>query len=257
MIFSPNHLSKGMFGWYRFPILFLIGWSLTFGSSGPKPYWGNEVELEASSYQDEAVSGFYMGRKIARTMNWRGADWLVRETRESEEDTSLMLRQLQIRSGQVVCDLGSGNGYHTLRMARLVGPMGRVIATDLQPQMLKMLSERARLEFISNIETIESEVDDPNLPENQIDLVLMADVYHEFSFPAEILKKVHTSLKAQGFVALLEFRGEDPGVPIKPLHKMSKKQIKLELEANGFQFVRSFDGLPWQHLMFFEKLTRE
>lgn len=198
-----------------------------------------------------------MGREIARTMHWRGADWLVRETRESEEDTSLMLRQLQIRPGQVVCDLGSGNGYHTLRMARLVSPTGRVIATDLQPQMLEMLSERALLESISNIETRESEVDDPNLPESQIDLVLMADVYHEFSFPAEILKKVYASLKAQGLVALLEFRGEDPEVPIKPLHKMSKKQIKLELEANGFRLVRSFDGLPWQHLMFFGKLTRE
>lgn len=242
----------------RFSILFLVGWSLTFESVGASPHWWRGgSESEASSYRDDAASGFYMGRKIARTMHWRGADWLVRDTRESEENTSMLLQQLQIKPGQVVCDIGSGNGYHTLEIARLVGPTGRVIATDIQPQMLEMLSERARLASITNIEMIESEVDDPNLPERQIDLVLMADVYHEFSFPAEILQKVYASLKDQGVVALLEFRGEDPRVPIKPLHKMSKKQIRLELEANGFRFVRSFDGLPWQHLMFFKRLARE
>ncbi len=254
MIFSLIHLPREMFGRCLFPILFLIGWSLAFNSFGTSSHWS---ESKASSYQEGTAPGFYMGRKIARTMHWRGADWLVRGTRESEENTSMMLEQLQIKPGQVVCDLGSGNGYHTLKIARLVGAAGRVIATDIQPQMLEMLSERARLASIANIEMIESEIDDPNLPESQIDLVLMADVYHEFSFPAEILQKVHASLKAQGVVALLEFRGEDSRVPIKPLHKMSKEQIRLELEANGFRLIRSFDGLPWQHLMFFEKLARE
>ena len=146
---------------------------LTFESVGTSPHWWRGgSESEASSYRDDAASGFYMGRKIARTMHWRGADWLVRDTRESEENTSMLLQQLQIKPGQVVCDIGSGNGYHTLEIARLVGPTGRVIATDIQPQMLEMLSERARLASITNIEMIESEVDDPNLPERQIDLVL-------------------------------------------------------------------------------------
>ena len=203
--------------------------------------------------QDEASSGRYMGREIAQTMHWRAADWLTRGTRESEEDTAMMLQQLRLQPGQVVCDLGSGNGYHTLQMASLVGASGRVLAVDIQPEMLEKLKQRARLESISNIETIESEADDPRLPEGQLDLVLMADVYHEFSHPQEILQAVRDSLKPDGRLALLEFRAEDPDVPIRALHKMSELQIRKEMEANGFRLTRAFDGLPWQHLMFFQK----
>ena len=201
--------------------------------------------------QDKAA-GTYMGREIAQTMHYSGAEWLTRESRQREEDCAAMLKALGVKEGQVVCDLGCGNGFYSVQLAPLVGEKGKVIAVDIQDQMLAMLRERAAKAGVKNIETVLADEADPKLAEGSVDLVLMVDVYHELSKPAEALEHVRKSLKAHGRVALVEFRGEDDNVPIKPLHKMTKAQIRKEWEANGFQVVEEFDRLPWQHLMFFE-----
>lgn len=201
----------------------------------------------------EDPPGFYLGRKIAPFMTHEGADWLTRPEREEEERTSLMLKELGLEPGEVACDLGAGNGYHTLAMAELVAPKGRAIGVDIQPEMLELLRERAKERGVTNVETILSVPEDPKLPDGTCDLILLADVYHELSEPAAMLKHLGDALTSKGEIVLLEFRSEDPEVPIKELHKMSKKQILRELTANGFELSRSFDELPWQHLMFFSR----
>ena len=192
----------------------------------------------------------YMGRVIAPTMTFHGASWLIRPEREQEEAPSQVLEQLQIKPGMTVVDFGCGNGFYSLPMARMVGKDGKVLAVDIQPEMLQMLKERAATEGVDNVEPILSTEKDTKLPAEAVDLLILVDVYHEFSFPKQMLAGIRQSLKDDGVVALLEYRAEDPTVPIKPLHKMSKKQILKEYEANGFKLVKEFDGLPWQHLMF-------
>ncbi len=194
----------------------------------------------------------YMGRSIAQTMHWTAAPWLVRESREAEENATRMLLALGVEEGSTVCDFGCGNGYHTLELARMVGSRGRVLAVDIQPEMLEMLSERAEESGLANVEPILGEEADPRLPPSSCDLVLMADVYHELAYPEEILAAAKRALRPGGRLALLEFRTEDPLVPIKPEHRMSKAQVERELVANGFRLIASFDELPWQHLLFFE-----
>lgn len=199
----------------------------------------------------------YMGRRIAQTMHYSGAEWLIRNEREREERSSLMLANLGIRPGMTVCDLGCGNGYHTLPLARMVGAAGRVYAVDIQPQMLEMLRARLEKEDVENVTPILGSVHNPRLPDGTIDLVLMVDVYHEFSHPQHMLEAIHRALAPDGLVVLVEFRAEDPNVPIKPLHKMSKEQINKELTANRFELYKEFDGLPWQHMMFFRKAAAD
>jgi ubiquinone/menaquinone biosynthesis C-methylase UbiE len=196
-----------------------------------------------------------MGRKIATTMHFSGAAWLTRDSRQREEDCKLLLKKLDIKPGQFICDMGCGNGFYTLKLAQLTGKKGKVYAVDIQQEMLDMLQRRARAAKAENIVSLLGGETDPHLPENALDLVLMVDVYHEFSQPEAMLKSIRKSLKPDGRIALVEFRSEDPNVPIKPEHKMSKQQILKEFPANGFQLVGQFDGLPWQHLMFFSRNT--
>lgn len=195
----------------------------------------------------------YLGREIAQTMHYQGAPWLMRETRQREEDCETLLQALNVQSGQVVCDMGCGNGFYTLQLAKLVGEQGKVLAVDIQPEMLHMLGERAREEGITNVVPVEGTQIDPRLEPGSVDLILLVDVYHEFSHPAEMLAAMRTALKPGGRIALAEFRLEDRNVPIKRLHKMSKKQILREYGENDLKLVEQFDKLPWQHLMFFER----
>jgi ubiquinone/menaquinone biosynthesis C-methylase UbiE len=196
---------------------------------------------------------FYKGREIAQTMHYEGAAWLTRESRQREEDCEKLLTALGVKPGEIVCDMGCGNGFYSLELAKLVGEKGKVLAVDIQREMLQLLKERAADEKINNIELIHGTVVDPKLPERSVDLMLMVDVYHEFSHPEEMLAAIRKSLKTNGRVALVEFRAEDPNVPIKPLHKMSKEQIMKEFPPSGFKLVEEFDELPWQHLMFFQR----
>ena len=164
-----------------------------------------------------------------------------------------MLAALQLKPGQVVCDMGCGNGFYSLKLAELVGEKGTILAVDIQPEMLHLLSARANEAGIKNIKPIQGTLVNPQLPEAGVDLILLVDVYHEFSHPEQMLRAMRASLKPGGRLALVEFRREDPKVPIKLLHKMTKKQILKEIPPNGFKLVEQFDKLPWQHLMFFER----
>lgn len=193
----------------------------------------------------------YKGREIAQTMHFEGAPWLTRDSRQREEDCSTLLEALHLKPGQTICDMGCGNGFYTLQMAKLVGDSGQVIGVDIQPEMLHMLEERAKEAGIKNIKTVEGSPVDPRLQPASVDLILLVDVYHEFAYPEQMLAAMRQSLKPGGRLALAEFRREDRNVPIKLLHKMTKKQILKEYEPNGFRLVEEFDKLPWQHLMFF------
>jgi|TARA_B110000495_G_scaffold203330_1_gene226562 ubiquinone/menaquinone biosynthesis C-methylase UbiE len=195
----------------------------------------------------------YMGRRVAQTMHYLGAEWLIRNEREREERCSLMLANLGIRKGMTICDMGCGNGFHSLAMAKMTGEKGLILGVDVQPEMLGFLRERMESQGVENVVPILGSFHNPHLPPNTADLVLMVDVYHEFSHPKEMLASIRKSLKPDGLVVLVEYREEDPKVPIKPLHKMSKKQVSKELNANGFTLVKEFDKLPWQHMMFFGK----
>jgi ubiquinone/menaquinone biosynthesis C-methylase UbiE len=192
----------------------------------------------------------YLGRRIALPMSYHGIPWLNRPERIQEENPEEMLEQLKVLPGMTVCDMGCGDGYYTIELARRVGPTGKVIAVDIQPEMLQELSRRCEQNNLKNVDMILGLPHDPKLPEGKLDLILMVDVYHEFSNPIEMLESMRNSLKKDGRIALVEFRGEDPQVPIKPEHKMTKKQILKEYEANAFRLVDQYDRLPWQHLMF-------
>jgi ubiquinone/menaquinone biosynthesis C-methylase UbiE len=195
----------------------------------------------------------YMGREIAPYMTYQGADWLIREEREREEACSQLLKILKIEPGQTICDMGCGNGFYSLKLAELTGEKGKVLAVDIQPEMLTLLKERAKKAGVTNVEPVLGSVIDPHLPAESVDLMLLVDVYHEFSHPEHMLRAIRKSLKAEGKVVLVEFRAEDPNVPIKPLHKMTKKQIMKEWPANGYKLVDEYEKLPWQHVMFFQR----
>ncbi len=195
----------------------------------------------------------YKGRRIAQTMHYLGAEWLTRDNREQQERCSLMLTQLGVKPRMAICDMGCGNGFHTLQLAQMTGPDGHVYGIDIQPEMLKMLNDRADAQGVRNVSPILGTFTDPRLPKGKIDLILLVDVYHEFSHPEQMLAAMRESLSPDGVCVLVEFRAEDPKVPIKPEHKMTKEQILKEWPANGFKLVKEFDGLPWQHMMWFAR----
>jgi ubiquinone/menaquinone biosynthesis C-methylase UbiE len=193
----------------------------------------------------------YMGREIAQTMHYSGAEWLIRNEREREERCSLMLANLGVEPKMTICDMGCGNGFYTVQLAKMVGEDGTVLAVDVQPEMLSLLRENIDDQRIENVTPILGSFHNPRLPQEQVDMVLMVDVYHEFSHPEQMLKAIRESLKPNGVIVLVEFRAEDPDVPIKPEHKMTKVQVEREMTANGFKFVKEYDKLPWQHMLFY------
>ena len=200
----------------------------------------------------DGTGKIYMGRDIAQVMGHRGAGWLERDSRRAEERTDLLLKALELEKDDVVADIGAGSGYFTLRLSKLV-PQGKVLAVDIQPEMLAMIWEKMQEESLDNVETIRGEVDDPALPEKEVDLVLMVDAYHEFSHPREMMESIVASLAPGGRVVLAEYREEDPSVMIKPRHKMSEAQVVKEMKAVGLQLIVNKDTLPQQHLLFFGK----
>jgi cyclopropane fatty-acyl-phospholipid synthase-like methyltransferase len=195
----------------------------------------------------------YMGREIAQTMHFAGAGWLTRDSRNREEEPAKLMKALKLKPGMTVCDLGCGNGFYTVRLAKEVAPGGKVLAVDIQKEMLDLLAVEAEKARVKNYQPILSTVVDPKLPENALDLILVVDVYHEMDHPVEMLAAMRKSLSKGGRMVLVEFRAEDENVPIKPLHKMSKQQIMKEIPANGFKLVEQYDEMPWQHVMFFER----
>ncbi len=193
------------------------------------------------------------GRKLAQVMGVGGADWLERSERESEENPSRAIQLLGLKAGMTVADIGAGSGYYALRMAELVGPSGKIYANDIQPEMLAILKKRMRDTKAVNVEPVLGTESDPKLPAGCCDVLLMVDVYHELSHPREMLAKLRVAMKSGGRLILLEYRKEDPYVPIRPEHKMSVKEAKMEVEAEGFVLDKTIEELPWQHILVFKK----
>ncbi|HUR20804.1 MAG TPA: class I SAM-dependent methyltransferase [Vicinamibacterales bacterium] len=189
------------------------------------------------------------GRVIAPTMGVQGAPWLDRPERESEEQPTRAVDALRLKSGMTVADVGAGSGYYTVRLARAVGRTGQVYATDLQPGMLELIRARLTREKLGNVTLIQGTATDPRLPDATFDMVLLVDVYHELSGPQEFIARLKKSLKPDGRLVLIEFRGEDANVPILPVHKMTVSQIRDELASGGFAIERVIDVLPWQHIV--------
>ena len=198
------------------------------------------------------INKWYMGRQIAQVMSHYGIDWLEREEREKEENTSLLLKNLAVKPGMVIADIGAGSGYHSALLSKMVGS-GKVFAVDVEPEMIAYLNERINQEKLSRIVPVLSTEQKLYLPENTIDMMLLVDVYHEFSYPYEMALSMLAALKPGGKLVLVEFRSEDPTVPIKTIHKMSETQAIKEFKAAGFIFDKNIDNLPWQHCLVFIK----
>ena len=193
------------------------------------------------------------GRRYAGVMGFQGAPWLERPERETEEEPDRALEVLALVKGSTVADVGAGSGYMTVRMATRVGPQGKVYAVDIQPEMLQLLGERVKRERLTNITPVLGAFDDPKLPASAIDLILMVDVYHEFSEPQKMLRRMREALKPGGRLVLLEYRKEDPLVPIRIEHKMSVAEAKMEVEAEGFTLSKVDEALPRQHILIFTR----
>jgi len=193
------------------------------------------------------------GRRFAGVMGYQGADWLDREERDSEEAPERALEALNLKTGQTVADIGAGTGYMTVRMAKRVGQSGRVYAEDVQPEMIELLRKRLVKERVTNVTPVLGLLDDPKLPDGALDLELLVDVYHEFSEPQKMLRGLRNALKQGGRLVLLEYRKEDPTIPIREEHKMTVAEAKLEVEAEGFTLSRVDERLPRQHILIFTK----
>ena len=198
------------------------------------------------------IGKWYMGRQIAHVMSHYGIPWLERSDRQSEEDTEQLIRNLGLRKGMNVADIGAGSGYHAVRMSKLIGS-GKVHAVDIETEMIRFMEERFAREGISNIVTVLGKTETLPLPSNSMDRILLVDVYHEFSHPYEMGRSMLEALKPEGRLYLVEFRAEDRDVPIKEVHKMSQAQAVKELTAAGFTFERNIGNLPWQHCLVFTK----
>jgi SAM-dependent methyltransferase len=201
----------------------------------------------------DGIGKVFMGREIAQVMGWQGAPWLERDERATEERPDLLLPALELAPGMVVADVGAGTGYWTRRLAAAVGERGVVHAVDVQPQMVAILANMVERRRLANVRTLQSAPDDVRLPPSSIDLAIMVDVYHELEAPCEMLGSIVRALKPGGRVVFVEYKGEDPRVPIKPLHKMTEAQVKREAAPHGLEWVRTIATLPWQHAIVFRK----
>jgi ubiquinone/menaquinone biosynthesis C-methylase UbiE len=216
-----------------------------------------EPRYETRAVHDPNGTGrFYMGREIAQVMGPGGIPWLDRPQRDEEQKPEVVLDALGLHEGETVVDLGAGSGYFTFRIAPKVGKTGKVLAVDVQDEMLNTLRQRAAAQKMTNVLVVKGSESDPNLPMNAVDVVLMVDVYHELAYPYEIMTKVRQALKPHGRMVFVEYRKEDPKVTILEVHKMSVAQLEKEMNAVGFVRVRTIETLPVQHIVIFEKSTQ-
>ena len=208
-------------------------------------------------HDPNGIGKFYMDREIAHVMGFAGVDWLERDEREEEESLSKLIESLEFQPGMVVADIGAGSGVLTLQIAAIVGDTGKVVAVDVQQEMLDRLAKKMKLQKIDNVELVLGTEKSPKLPKASIDLALMVDVYHEFAFPYEMLRDITAALKPGGRIVFVEYRKEDPEVPIKEVHKMSQAQVKKEAALPEFQlkFKQTIDVLPRQHIIIFERTS--
>lgn len=188
-------------------------------------------------------------------MSVSGAEWLERSNREVEENPEAAINALDLKPGMWIADVGAGTGYFSVRMARKVGPAGKVFANDVQPEMLSRLQENVEREHLSNVETVLGTQSDPKLPAGRLDMILMVDVYHELSQPQRVLRELKKALKTDGRLVLIEYRKEDPTIPIRPEHKMSAEEVRTEVEGEGYKLVQTLKTLPRQSIFIFRKVS--
>lgn len=230
-------------------LVLLLGWAASMGAA---------LAQTAERYQvlppsADGIGKAYHGREIAQMMGFDGAAWLERTERQKEERADLLMAELALKPGMDVADIGAGTGYHSRRMALQVGPAGKVFAIEVQPQMLRVLETTAKRPGYGNIVPVLGTEDDVKLPEASVDLAIMVDVYHELAFPHEVLASVVRAVRPGGRVVFVEYRGEDFSVPIKPLHKMTEQQIRLEAADQSLVWERTARKLPWQHVVVFKR----
>ena len=235
-------------------LLVCLGWVIR---KQPAPVAVTTTESVQPAYRTgdpspDGIGKFFHGREIAKVMGHPAIGWLERDEREREEAPSRAIDALELAPDAVIADIGTGSGYYSFRIAAKV-PQGKVMAVDIQPEMLEFLAKRAVELKVANVVPHQGGVDDLRLPPASLDAALLVDAYHEFSHPQEMLASLRRALKPGGRIILLEFRAEDERVPIKPLHKMTEAQARLELEGAGFRFVSNRRQLPWQHFMVFER----
>ena len=232
----------------------LTGWT----SGGKEAIAQVLAPADAQLYQyrvvhhPDGIGKFYMGREIAQIMGHQGAAWLERPSRDLEEQPDRLLEALTLQPTDVVADIGAGTGYFSFRISRLL-PQGKVLAVDIQPEMIEILNFFKQEDAIANVEPILASDTDPHLPADSVDLALLVDAYHEFEFPKEMIENIVTGLKPGGRLVLVEYRGENPFIPIKGLHKMTQKQVKQELQALGLTWQKTQETLPQQHIITFTK----
>jgi ubiquinone/menaquinone biosynthesis C-methylase UbiE len=235
-------------------LLFLV--ALSGIGFGPAQARDAPPQYEHRTIHDPDGTGtFYMGREIAQVMGHEGADWLDRPEREQEEQPTRMLDALKLKPGMTVADIGAGSGYMTFRLAQRVAPTGKVYAEEIQPELLPLIRKRMQDHGIKNVLTVLGTTTDPKLPAKSVDLMLMVDVYHEFDHPREMISAMTRALRPGGRIVFVEYRLEDPSVPIKLVHKMTVKQVRREMSVQPLDYVGTIETLPRQHIIIFKKST--
>jgi protein-L-isoaspartate O-methyltransferase len=227
--------------------------SVRWVQADPKPTEKPSRYEIRKEHDPDGIGKFYMGREIAQVMGHLAADWLERPEREREEEPAKLMELLKLQPGDAVADIGAGSGYFTFRISDRVGAKGKVYAVEIQQEMLDIIAKKMKAKEVKNIELVLGTEDDPKLPANAVDLILLVDVYHEFNFPYEMTQGMVKALKPGGRLVFVEYRLEDPKVPIKLVHKMMEKQVIKEMEPHPLRHVKTFDSLPRQHVIVFEK----
>lgn len=241
-----------------FIFLFVLLTPTLLVADDPKPKPPATERYEYRRIHDpDGIGKFYMGREIAQFMSHLGAGWLDRPERVREEQPAKLYKELELKGGEVVADIGAGSGYHTLPLAEAVGPKGKVYAVEIQREMLDLIDKKMKAKGLKNIELVLGSERDPKLPPESVDVMLMVDVYHEIEDPYEMTEAMVKALKPGGRLVFVEFRLEDPKVPIKLVHKMTEKQVRKEMEPHPLEWVRTSDVLPWQHIIIFKKKAAE
>jgi len=236
----------------KFTVLLLFLNILLFSNKSLTQNNTNDQKYIYKKGDYNGIGKWYMDREIAYVMGYEGIGWLERSEREKEENVSKLIQNMGIKPNDTIADIGAGSGYHVFRIAPIANK-GMVYAVDIQTEMLMTIENIKETSKIKNIKTILGSEESVYLPENSVDKILMVDVYHEFSFPIEMITSIKSALKPEGELFLIEYRAEDPNVPIKKIHKMSEKQAVKEMNAAGFKLKRNINNLPWQHCMIFVK----
>ena len=236
----------------KFTVLLILSNILLFSNISVAQNNTNDQKYIYKKGDYNGIGKWYMDREIAYVMGYEGIGWLERSERKKEENVSKLIQNMGIKPNDTIADIGAGSGYHVFRMAP-IAKKGMVYAVDIQPEMLMAIENSKETSKIKNIETILSSEKSVYLSKNSVDKILMVDVYHEFSFPIEMITSIKSALKPKGELFLIEYRAEDPNVPIKKIHKMSEKQAVKEMNAAGFKLKKNINNLPWQHCMIFVK----